>query len=72
MMVIRFKSKEDHKDVMKKVKKMKEFIEDLEDCLEDVIEEDADFRGGRYRDEYDDEMRHEGRYAYHRGGSRRM
>ena len=53
---------------------MKKFAEELEDCLEEAIEEgEADFRGGRYRDEddYEDEPRMRGgRYGYRRGGSR--
>lgn len=67
MMVIKFKSKEEHKDILKKVKKMKMFAEELEDCLEEVMdEEELDYRGGRYRD--DDEYDRGGRYNYRRGG----
>jgi len=68
MMVIKFKSKEEHKDILKKVKKMKMFAEKLEDCLEEVMdEEDLDYRGGRYRNE-DDDYDRGGRYTYRRGG----
>jgi hypothetical protein len=74
MVLVRFKSEEDHEYLLKKVKKMKKFAEELEDCLEEAIEEgEADFRGGRYRDEddYEDESRMRGgRYGYRRGGSR--
>ena len=72
MMVLRFKSEEDHEELLKKVKKMRKFTEELEDCLEEMIESgEAEFRGGRYREhDYDDETRHEGRYGYHRGGGR--
>ena len=74
MMLIRFKSKKDHEYLLNKVKKMKEFTEDLEECLEEVMEEgEAEYRGGRYRDEEDDyendrepRMRG-GRYGYRRG-----
>ena len=38
-MVIRFKSEEDHEYLLKKVKKMKKFAEELEDCLEEAMEE---------------------------------
>ena len=69
MMVVRFKSSEEHGDLMKKVKKMRKFTEELEEMLEDCLEEDDyDFRGGSYRKSYDDEdMRMEGRYGYRRG-----
>ena len=67
MMVIRFRSSEDHKDLLHKVKKMKDFTEDLEDMLEECYEEEPEYRG-MYRRHYDDEdMRMEGRYGYHRG-----
>ena len=74
MMVIRFKSEEDHEYLLKKVKKMKKFAEELEDCLEEVMNDgEAEFRGSRYRREYDeDDMRSEGRYGYRRGGRGRM
>ena len=73
MMILRFKSEEDHEALLKKVKKMRKFTEELEECLEEMIESgEADFRGGRYRHEdYDEEeMRHEGRYNYRRGSGR--
>lgn len=71
MMILRFKSSEDHEGLLKKVKKMKKFAEELEDCLEEVMEEgEADYRGGRYREyDYDDEEM-KGRYGYRRGGGR--
>ena len=74
MMVIKFRSSEEHGDLLKKVKKMKKFTDELEEMLEECYEEDdLEFRGGSYHKEYDeDEMRHmEGRYGYRRG-SRRM
>ena len=71
MMVIKFRSKEEHGDLMHKVKKMKKFTEDLEDMLEECYEDDdLDYRGS-YRRFYDeDDMRMEGRYGYRRGGRR--
>lgn len=73
MIVVKFKDKEEHIDLVKKVKKMKKFTEELEDMLEDCYEdEDVDYRGGRYRRDYDeDDMRVEGRYGYRRGGGSR-
>lgn len=72
MMILRFKSSEDHKDLLKKVKKMKEFSEDLEDCLMELMEEgEAEYRGGRYReDDEEDYNTRGGRYRYSRGGGR--
>ena len=69
MVILRFRSKMDHKDLLKKVKKMKEFTEDLEECLSEAYEdEDMDFRGGSYRKEWDDEEESvHGRYGYRRG-----
>ena len=75
MMVIKFRSESDHKDLLHKVKKMKEFTEDLEECLEDAMYDDEpEYRGSRmYRREYDDDdMRMEGRYGYRRSYRRGM
>ena len=72
MMVVKFRSKEEHGDLLHKVKKMKKFTDELENMLEECYEDgDMDFRGGSYRRYYDDEdMRMEGRYGYRRGGRR--
>ena len=69
MMVIKFRSGEDHEDLMHKVKKMRKFTEELEDLLEECYDnETVEYRGGMYRRDYDDEdMRVEGRYGYRRG-----
>ena len=75
MVLVRFKNREEHKEVKMKLKEMKEFIEDLCYMIEERAEEDADYRdggnyrGGRYRDD-EDEMMHGGRYEYRRGGGR--
>lgn len=72
MVLVRFKNKEEHKEVKMKLKEMKEFIEDLCYMIEERAEEDADYRmGGRYRDDYDDEREMSGRYGYRRGGGSR-
>ena len=72
MVLVRFKNKEEHKEVKMKLKEMKEFIEDLCYMIEERAEEDADFRGGRYREDYDDEREMMGgRYGYRRGGGSR-
>jgi len=74
MIVVRFRSNEEHSDLMSKVKKMKKFTEELEDMLEECYEEEEpEYRGGSYRKHYDDEdMRMEGRYGYRRGYRRGM
>ena len=71
MVLVRFKNKEEHKEVKMKLKEMKEFIEDLCYMIEERAEEDADFRGGRYSEDYDDEREMSGRYGYRRGGGSR-
>lgn len=71
MVLVRFKNKEEHKEVKMKLKEMKEFIEDLCYMIEERAEEDADFRGGRYREDYDDEREMSSRYGYRRGGGSR-
>ena len=75
MIVVRFRSDNDHKDLLHKVKKMKEYSEMLEECLEDAMYDDEpEYRGVRsYRREYDDDdMRMEGRYGYRRSYRRGM
>ena len=70
MIVVRFRSGEEHSDLMHKVKKMRKFTEELEGILNDCYEEEEpEYRGGKmYRKEYDDDdMRMEGRYGYHKG-----
>ena len=74
MIMIKFRSSDEHSDLLKKVKHMKKYISELEDCLEEAVEqEDLEFRDRRYS-EYepnDEEMyaRRGGRYGY-RGRSR--
>ena len=72
MMVIRFRDKEEHGDLMQKVRTMKKFTEELERMLAECYDDDLDYRGGNYRREYDEgDMRHydhmQSRYGY-RGG----
>ena len=63
MVIVRFRNKEDHKELLKKVKKMKEYAEMIEDCLEESIEDDDD--------EYEESRRGGSRYSYRRGGGSR-
>jgi len=69
MMIIRFRSSKDHEALLHKVKKMKEFTEDIEECLEDAMYDDEpEYRGMNYRkDGEDDYEMKEGRYGYRRG-----
>ena len=75
MIMIKFRSSDEHSDLLKKVKYMKKYISELEDCLEEAVEhEDLDYRDRRYSEyESDDEemyaRRGGGRYGY-RGRSR--
>ena len=71
MVIVRFRNKEEHKDLIKKVKKMKEYAEMIEDCITESIEdEDEDYR---YHDddEYEEYRRGGSRYNYRRGGGSR-
>ena len=75
MVLVRFKNREEHKEVKMKLKEMKEFIEDLCEIIEERAEEDdEDYRGSRYRDDYDEmhdrDMMRGSRYEYRRGGGR--
>ena len=73
--MIKFRSSDEHSDLLKKVKHMKKYISELEECLEEAVEnEDLDYRDRRYPEyEPDDEEMYArrgcGRYGY-RGRSR--
>ena len=70
MIMIKFRSSDEHSDLRKKVKHMKKYISELEECLEEAVEnEDLDYRDRRYPEyEPDDEemyaRRGGGRYSY--------
>lgn len=71
MVIVRFRNKEEHKDLIKKVKKIKEYAEMIEDCItESTEDEDEDYRYN-YDNEYEDSRRGGGRYNYRRGGGSR-
>ena len=72
MIVVRFRSEDEHKELTHKVKDMKKFIEELEDMLEECYDEEEPEYRGSYRRHYDEEdMRMRGgRYGYRRGGMR--
>ena len=73
MIVVRFRDKEEHGDLMHKVKKMRKFTEELEDMLHECYEDEEPEYRGNYRRHYDDEdMRMEGRYGSRYGYRRGM
>ena len=75
MIMIKFRSASEHSNLLTKVKHMKKYISELEECLEEAVEnEDFEFRDKRYPEyEREDEelyaRRGGGRYGY-RGRSR--
>ena len=71
MVIVRFRNKEEHKDLLKKVKKMKEYAEMVEDCLVESIEDDDEDYRYRDDDEYEESHRGGSRYSYRRGGGSR-
>jgi hypothetical protein len=73
MFVVKFRSSEEHGDLLHKIKKMRKFTEELEDMLHECYEDDEPEYRGSYRRNYDDEdMRMEGRYGYRHGYRRGM
>ena len=55
MLIMRFRKEEDAKHLLKKVRKMREEIEDVEDLLEECMEdEDTNYRDDDYDDIADD------------------
>ena len=70
MIIIKFRSASEHSNLLTKVKHMKKYISELEECLEEAVEnEDLDYRDRRYPEyEPDDEemyaRRGGGRYSY--------
>lgn len=75
MIIVKFRNASEHTDLLTKIKHMKKYISELEDCLEEAVEqEDIEFRDRRYPEyERDDEEMYDrrggGRYGY-RGRSR--
>ena len=69
MIIVKFRNASEHTDLLTKIKHMKKYISELEDCLEEAVEqEDLEFRDRRYPEyERDDEemyARRGGRYGY--------
>ena len=70
MVIIRFRSSEDREDLLKKIKKMKKFTQELEDCLEEAMDDESSYRGNYRKDDDEDYEMKDSRYGYHRGGRR--
>lgn len=74
MIVVRFRTKEDKKEMLHKVKKMYKFAKELKECLEDKMEdedyddedEDDDIEY-RHSEEYDEPRYRGGRQMRYRG-----
>lgn len=67
MMIVKFRNSEEHDGILKKIRKMKKFAEELEDCLEEAMEE-PEYKTS-YRKDYDEEDERcegrRGRYGYY-------
>lgn len=71
MVVVRFRNSSEHRDLLKKIKKMREFTEDIEECLENAMEDEVEYRNYRKDwEEDEEESSHGGRYAYSRMSKR--
>ncbi len=58
MMIVKFRSGTELKEMLHKVKKMEKFTKELRKCLEDKAEEDEDDEDYRYEEDDDDIMEH--------------
>lgn len=71
MVIVRFRNKEEHKDLIKKVKKIKEYAEMIEDCITESTEDEDEGYRYNYDDEYEESRIGGSRYNYRRGGGSR-
>ena len=55
MVILRFRTKSDANELLKKLKKMHKFTKELVKCVEDKIEEDEEDEDYRYDDDDDDD-----------------
>lgn len=55
MMILRFRDNEEHQDLLRKVKKMRQSLDEIEDCLKDATETEyrRDYDGFHSRYDYD-------------------
>ena len=66
MIILRFRSKDEHRELLNKVKQMNKYTKDIEECLEEAMEDDVD-NEYRYRRGYEDDDMRGSRYSYRRG-----
>ena len=70
MMIVRFRTTSDAKDMLRKLKKMQKFTKELAECIEDKVmdeDEDEDYRMDSYEDEDESSMNRNVRVRYRRG-----
>lgn len=65
MMILRFRNTEDHDEMLRKVKKMKRFTEELEDCLESAVD-DQDYKTYYHKKYDEDDDMYRSRYSFPR------
>jgi hypothetical protein len=71
MVILKFRNREEHEDLLMKVKRMKKFTQELEDCLEEAFDEEVEYRNAYYRKEDEEDMHPRGsRYGYRKGSYR--
>lgn len=70
MMIVRFRTTSDAKDMLRKLKKMQKFTKELAECIEDKVmdeDEDEDYRMDSYEDEDESSMNRNVKARYRRG-----
>lgn len=65
MMILRFRNNEDHDDMLRKVKRMKKFAEEVEECLENAVDE-SEYKTYYHKKYDEDDDMYRGRYGYNR------
>lgn len=55
MMIVRFRTTSDAKDMLRKLKKMQKFTKELAECIEDKVMDEDDDEDYRMDSNYDDE-----------------
>lgn len=63
MVILKFRSSDEHEELLAKVKKMKKFAQDIEDCLEEAFDDEAEYRGGYYRQDEEEPRGMQSRYS---------
>lgn len=58
MMILRFRDSSEHQDLLKKIKRMKQTLDEVEDCLEEASETSYREREYEPRSRYDYDKRY--------------